>query len=160
MTTGPPRGWIRPCRQSPPSCSGASPLAALGGGRPADALEHLWRIHDPADPAYHHAVRCSTIGDLAEAALHSGAPERIGVFVKEMEAAARQTPSPALQAGLRYAHALLASEGEAGLLFDTALKSDMSSLPFLQARVQLALRRVASSAEAGRGGPGIPARGP
>ena len=26
-------------------------LAALGAGRPADALEHLRRIHDPADPA-------------------------------------------------------------------------------------------------------------
>jgi hypothetical protein len=33
-------------------------LAALGAGRPADALAHLRRIHDPADPAYHYGVRC------------------------------------------------------------------------------------------------------
>jgi hypothetical protein len=56
-------------------------LAALGVGRPADALEHLRRIRDPADPAYHAAVRCCTIGDLAEAALRSGDPAGIGEFV-------------------------------------------------------------------------------
>ena len=28
-------------------------LAALGAGRPADALAHLRRIHDRTDPAYH-----------------------------------------------------------------------------------------------------------
>ncbi len=49
-------------------------LACLGSGRPADAAAHLRRIHDPADPAYHYAVRCYTIGDLAEAALRSGSP--------------------------------------------------------------------------------------
>ena len=113
-------------------------LAALGAGRPADALEHLRRIHDPADPAYHAAVRCSTIGDLAEAALRSGDPDGIGEFVQEMEAAARQTTSPSLHAGLRYARALLATDAEADTLFQRALQPDMSVWPFLRARVQLA----------------------
>jgi DNA-binding CsgD family transcriptional regulator len=113
-------------------------LAALGNGQPADALEHLRRIHDPADPAYHYAVRCSTVGDLAEAARHSGDPDGIGPIMQAMEAAARQTPSPSLHAGLRYARALLAPGAEAGALFEAALRSDMSSLPFLRARVQLA----------------------
>jgi DNA-binding CsgD family transcriptional regulator len=113
-------------------------LAALGGGRPADALGHLRRIHDPADPAYHVAVRCFTVGDLAEAARRSGDPESIRVFVDEMETAALQTPSPALHAGLRSARALLAKGAGAGALFDTALQSDMSAWPFLRARVQLA----------------------
>ncbi len=113
-------------------------LAALGGGRPADALGHLRRIHDPADPAYHVAVRCFTVGDLAEAARRSGDPESIRVFVDEMETAALQTPSPALHAGLRYARALLAKGAGTGALFDAALQSDMSAWPFLRARVQLA----------------------
>ena len=28
-------------------------LEALGAGRPADAFEHLWRMFEPSDPAYH-----------------------------------------------------------------------------------------------------------
>ncbi len=113
-------------------------LAALGGGRPAEALQHLRRLHDPADPAYHAAVRCCTVADLADAARRSGDPDGIGAIADEMEAAARQTPSPLLHAGLRYARALLAEDHCAGALFETALQSDMSTWPFLRARVQLA----------------------
>jgi DNA-binding CsgD family transcriptional regulator/tetratricopeptide (TPR) repeat protein len=113
-------------------------LAWLGAGRPADAVAHLRRIHDPTDPAYHHAVRCYTIGDLAEAALRSGNPQGIGVFVHEMETAARQTPSPSLHGGLRYARALLATGGQADGLFRSALQSGIPTGPLLRARVQLA----------------------
>jgi DNA-binding NarL/FixJ family response regulator len=60
------------------------------------------------------------------------------VFMHDMEAAARQTPSPSLHAGLRYARALLAEDAEAETLFTAALQSDMSGWPFLRARVQLA----------------------
>ena len=113
-------------------------LAALGDGRPADALAHLRRIHDRADPAYHYAVRCFTIGDLAEAASRAGDPSSIGGYMKEMEAAARQTPSPSLQAGLRYARALLATGPEAQTLFEDAVRSGLTGWPFPRARVQLA----------------------
>jgi DNA-binding CsgD family transcriptional regulator len=113
-------------------------LAALGGGRPADALAHLRRIHDRADPAYHYAIRCFTIGDLAEAASGAGDPQSIGGYIQEMEAAARQTPSPSLQAGLRYARALLATGPEAKTLFEEALRSGLNGWPFPRARVELA----------------------
>jgi DNA-binding NarL/FixJ family response regulator len=113
-------------------------LAALGAGRPADALAHLRRIHDRADPAYHYAVRCFTIGDLAEAASRVGDPQSIGGHMQEMEAAARQTPSPSLQAGLRYARALRAAGPEAKTLFEDAVQSGLNGWPFLRARVQLA----------------------
>jgi DNA-binding CsgD family transcriptional regulator len=113
-------------------------LAALGAGRPADALAHLRRIHDPADPAYHYAVRCFTIGDLAEAASRAGDPQGIDGYMQEMEAAARQTPSPSLHAGLRYARALLANGPEAETLFDEAVQSGLNGWPFPRARVQLA----------------------
>ena len=111
-------------------------LAALGAGRPADALEHLRRIHDPADPAYHYAVRCYTVGDLAEAALRGGEVASIGGFLREMETAGQRTTSPSLQAGLRYARALLADDASAPSLFDAALRSGL--WPFQRARVQLA----------------------
>jgi len=113
-------------------------IAALGGGRPADALGHLRRIHDASDPAYHAAIRCFTVGDLADAARRSGDPESISVLVDEMENAARQTSSPLLHAGLRCARAMLAKEADAGALFETALRSDLSTWPFLRARVELA----------------------
>jgi len=113
-------------------------LAGLSAGRPADAFQHLRRIHDPADPAYHYAIRCFTIGDLAEAAYRSGNPQGIAVFMDDMEAVARRTPSPKLHADLRYARALLADEVSAPLFFDAALGPDMTSWPFLRARVQLA----------------------
>jgi DNA-binding CsgD family transcriptional regulator len=113
-------------------------LACLGAGRPADAFAHLQRIHDPADPAYHYVVRCYTIGDLAEAALRSGNLPGIGVFLQEMETAARQTPSPSLHGGLRYARALLAAGDQADGMFHAALQSGTSAGPFLRARVQLA----------------------
>jgi DNA-binding CsgD family transcriptional regulator len=113
-------------------------LAALSAGRPGEALEHLLRLHDPADPAYHVAIRCGTVGDLADAARHSGDPGAARVFVEQLETAARQTPSPLLHAGLRYARALLAGDADAGELFEAALQSDMTAWPFLRARVQLA----------------------
>jgi len=113
-------------------------LAALGGGSPADALQHLLRIQDPADPAYHAVLRFGTIGDLAEAARRSGEQERIRVVMDELETAAAKSPSPLLHAGLRYARALLADDDCAGALFEAALQSDMSAWPFLRARVQLA----------------------
>jgi DNA-binding CsgD family transcriptional regulator/tetratricopeptide (TPR) repeat protein len=111
-------------------------LAALGAGRPADALEHLRRIHDPADPAYHYGVRCYTVGDLAEAALRSGDVASIGGFLREMETAGQQTTSPSLQAGLRYARALVTDDSSTPGLFDAALRTGM--WPFQRARVQLA----------------------
>jgi DNA-binding CsgD family transcriptional regulator len=112
--------------------------AALSGGHPEQALGHLRRIHDRADPAYHQAISCFTIGDLAEAAVRSGDPEGIRGYMQGIEAAALRTTSPWLHAGLRYARALLADRAAAGALFDAALRSDMSAMPFLRARVQLA----------------------
>jgi DNA-binding CsgD family transcriptional regulator len=111
-------------------------LAALGAGRPGDAVDHLRRIHDPADPSHHYAVRCYTVGDLAEAALRSGERESINGFLRELETAGQQTTSPSLQAGLRYARALLADDTAAPMQFDAALRS--SPWPFQRARVQLA----------------------
>ena len=113
-------------------------LAGLSAGRAADAFQHLRRIHDPADPAYHYAIRCFTIGDLAEAAHRSGNLPGIAVFMDDMEAVARRTPSPKLHADLRYARALLADDVSAPSVFDAALGPDMTSWPFLRARVQLA----------------------
>ena len=67
-------------RRAPGTGDGAdwpAGCAALGGGRYDEAYEQLRRMHDPADPAYHIALRCYAVADLADAAVHSGQGEAI-----------------------------------------------------------------------------------
>jgi DNA-binding CsgD family transcriptional regulator len=124
-------------------------LAALGDGRYVDAVADLRRIYDPADPAYHGAIRCFAIGDLVEAAVRSGQADAVSGVVAEMAAVARRTPSPPLHAGLRFARALLADDEP---LYEATLRADLGAWPFPRARAQLAYgewlrrqRRVAES---------------
>ena len=126
-------------------------LAALAGGRHAEAYEQLRRMYDPTDPAYHLALRCFAVGDLAEAAAYGGRRQAVGGVLMEMEAMALKTPSPALHAGLRYARALLGADDEAEALFQAALHADLARWPFAWARAKLAyggwLRRQRRAAE-------------
>ncbi len=127
-------------------------LTALGGGRHGDAYEHLRRVFDPGDPAYHPFIRCWAIGELAEAAVHSGHRDAARAVLEELEPLAAQTPSPWFQAGMRYARPLLADDRDAEPLFQAALDADLARWPFFRARLQLAYgawlrrqRRVAES---------------
>ncbi|MEV6495503.1 LuxR family transcriptional regulator, partial [Actinoplanes sp. NPDC051633] len=126
--------------------------AALTDGRHEDALAELRRMYDPADPAYHQAIRCHAVGDLVEAAVRSGQPDAVTGVVAEMTAVARRTPAPSLHTGLRHARALLAGEGEAQPLFEATLQAGPGTWPFPRARAELAYgewlrrqRRVAES---------------
>ncbi|MEU8819775.1 AAA family ATPase [Actinoplanes sp. NPDC048796] len=112
-------------------------LAALGAGRYAEAYEHLQHMHDPADPAFHPALRCFSLADLADAAVHSGHRDEAKRIVTEIEELGRQTPSAALHGGLRHARAVLAGDDRAEELFRAALEEG----PFARARVQLAYGR-------------------
>jgi len=130
----------------------ARALVALGTGDYAQALARLLRVHDPADPSYHLALRFYTIADLADAASRSGQPgDAAGVF-SELEEAATRTPSPSLHDGLRLARAVLADDGAAEDLFEAALAADLSRRPFVRARTELAfgewLRRQRRTARA------------
>jgi DNA-binding CsgD family transcriptional regulator len=112
--------------------------AALGAQRYREAFEHLKRLYDPSDLAYHGGIRCFAIADLAEAALHSGQPEEARAYVAQMEALAAETASPALHAGVSYTRALVADKAEAEPAFDAALASAPAASRFLHARAQLA----------------------
>jgi DNA-binding CsgD family transcriptional regulator/tetratricopeptide (TPR) repeat protein len=125
--------------------------SALGQGRHAHAYDQLRRLFDPGDPAYHHILRCWALGDLAEAAAHSDRRDEARGVLQELEAMARQTPSPWLHVGILYARPLLAAEGDAEQLFRAALGTDMTRWPQYRARLQLAfgewLRRRRRTAE-------------
>ena len=129
----------------------ASGLAALADGQYAEAYEHLARIHDPSDPAYHSFMRVLTVADLVDAAARSDQTDAVRPIVAELEIVAGQTPAPVLHAGLRYARPLLAGHGETEALFRIAMDSN-AGWPFLRARAQLAhgewLRRHRRAADA------------
>jgi DNA-binding CsgD family transcriptional regulator len=113
-------------------------LAALGDGRFDESYGHFRRLHDPADPAFQFALRLTTLGDLADAAIHCGRTDHLRLVVAELAETAAQTPAPVLQADLRLARALLAADDEAEGLFEAALRADLGPWPLIRSRTQLA----------------------
>jgi len=126
--------------------------AALADGRYEDATRALLPVFDDTDEAFHRFMRWPAVLDLVEAAAGSGQLERIRDVVAELEAIAAKTNPPILSAGLACARPLLASDGEADVLFEAALAQDLSSHRFLRARTLFAfgrrLRRERRSADA------------
>ncbi len=118
----------------------------------ANATRALLPVFDDTDEAFHRFMRWPALLDLVEAAAGSGQLERIRDVVAELEAIAAKTNPPILSAGLACARPLLASDGEADVLFEAALAQDLSSHRFLRARTLFAfgrrLRRERRSADA------------
>ena len=110
----------------------------LGAGRPAVALEHLTRVFDRNDPAFHEAARFMSITFLADAAWQSGQRQVAVPILDDLETLAQRTPSPTLHAGLVYARPVLAPEDAAERLYHVALGSELRHHPFDHARLQLA----------------------
>lgn len=110
----------------------------LGAGRPAVALEHLTRVFDRNDPAFHEAARFMSITYLADAAWQSGQRQVAVPILDELETLAERTPSPTLHAGLVYARPVLAPDDAAEPLYNAALASHLRHHPFDHARLQLA----------------------
>jgi DNA-binding CsgD family transcriptional regulator len=140
---------------------GANPLLALvelARGRNAllrgdhsVAYEHLKRISNPKDIAYHMYVRFWVVADLVEAAMQSGHEQEARDAISTLEPLAAQSQSAVLEIGLRLARALVAPDGEAEALFQAAITED-TSLPLMVARSQLGYglwlrrqRRIAES---------------
>ncbi len=124
-------------------------LLALGQGRHDDAYLQLSRIYDPGDPAHDRRNSCGAIGDLAEAAARSGHSDHARDVLGRLQPLREQTPWFRLV--MRYADAMLASDGEAEATFRDALSLDLSAWPFARARLQLAygewLRRQRRTAD-------------
>ncbi|WP_343984511.1 AAA family ATPase [Pseudonocardia aurantiaca] len=125
-------------------------LSALGTGRYSDAFDEFRRLFDRADPAFHLGHRCSAICFVSESAAFAGRQDEVRAIVAEMESEGMRTPSPALQAGLRFARAVLAPDPDAEPLF-AALLVELAGWPFARSRAQLAygswLRRQRRPAE-------------
>ncbi|PAP76063.1 hypothetical protein [Rubrivirga marina] len=74
--------------------------AALADVRPGDAVDHLRRVFDPADVAYHPASRAWVLVDLAEAPVRAGRQSEVVGLVRALGRLTAQTRSPLLRASL------------------------------------------------------------
>src|SRR5262249_34385702 len=126
-------------------------VAALAAGRHADAFDELSRMFDPTDPAFHRMESCWAIGDLAEAAAHSGRRRDVLAQLAEVEAVGAEMPSPRVHVALAYARPLLADDAEAEDAYRRSVDTDLRLWPFDRARLLLAygawLRRQRRTAE-------------
>jgi DNA-binding CsgD family transcriptional regulator len=113
-------------------------LTALGEGQHANAYDELRRIFDPADPAHHVVPCCWYIGELAEAAARSGHIEDARVHLVGLEALVKGTKSSWIQGAFLYAHAQLANDRDAEVLYKRALDAHAVQWPFQRARLNLA----------------------
>jgi DNA-binding CsgD family transcriptional regulator len=113
-------------------------VAALSAGRYASAYDHLHRIFDPADSAYHLYVRAWAFTDLVESATHSGHQNDVRSLMMEMESIASTARWPYLLVSLDYARALLAGDETAENHFLDGLEATATGWPFLHARQLLA----------------------
>ena len=112
-------------------------LTAIAAGRDEEAFEQLRRLFDTNDPAYHHFQSAWALGDLAEAALHTGNLEEARAQLELYGPRARTGESTWTQVALLYARPLLAEDDDAEPLFQSALRADLSAWPLYRARLLL-----------------------
>lgn len=115
-------------------------MNALASQRFGDAYAHFLRMFDRSDSAYHPMRQWFYIGDLVEAAVHSGHRDAAISIMTDVDEVALRTPSPQLHESMHYARVILASENESGgeRCFDDALAGGAIRSPFTLARVRLA----------------------
>ena len=125
----------------------------LGAGRPAVALDRLRRLWRPPHPSAHAAVALLAVGDLVEAAVHTGTREGMEPLVARMERLARWGQEPWTLVVARRCRALISQDDQAERQFQAALATDgLAELPLELARTQLLygqwLRRARRRADA------------
>jgi DNA-binding CsgD family transcriptional regulator len=113
-------------------------LSALARGEHAEALRVAGRLFDPGDPAHHPHFACMAIGDLAEAAAHTGDLETARGHLTEVEAIVGGAPAEWIAINLRHARAMLAeNDHEAAERFEQALNANLDRWPFWRGRILL-----------------------
>jgi DNA-binding CsgD family transcriptional regulator len=117
-------------------------LSALALGDHAEALRLAGRLFDPTDPAHHPHFACMAIGDLAEAAVHTGDVQMARERLAEVAAIVGDAPPEWVAINLRHARAVVADdEGDAADRFEEALSANLERWPFWRGRLLLAYGR-------------------
>ncbi|SDS73610.1 regulatory protein, luxR family [Streptomyces sp. TLI_053] len=113
-------------------------LVALAAGRHAEAFSCVWRVFDPADPAYHPFMQTMAIAELAEAATGDERRATAKAALRQVVTFAGTSEVQMIRVSLGFAHALLADDDEAEERYRAAFDLDMSRAPFVRARLMLA----------------------
>ena len=113
-------------------------FAALGDGRPGDAVDEFRHMVDPGDIAYQYPQCAWVIDYLAEAASLSGRGEQARERLRQIEDLAGDTTASGVVRALAYARAVLADDDQAEALFKQASGLRVSASPWYGARVDLA----------------------
>jgi DNA-binding NarL/FixJ family response regulator len=113
-------------------------LAALGNGRPGDALDEFKRMVDRNDISYQYPQCAFVIDYLAESASLSGRAEEALGPLRHIERLAGDTTASGIVRALAYARAVMASEDRAEALFEKAIRLKLNASPWYGARVDLA----------------------
>ena len=111
--------------------------AALGAGLPAEAFEHLWRVHTPGDPAFNTSLQFFCLADFVEAAVSCGKSSVAAAVVADVERRSPHKPVPWVRMMLSYSKALLAPATRAEAFFQGGLGT-AQNWPFLRGRLLLA----------------------
>ncbi len=114
---------------------------AIVSNQHSDAFEHLARVLDPSDIAYHPFVGYWGIADLIEAAARTGRHDEAARYLAELDALAEKTTAPYLKAMASYARPLVAPDDKAEPLYQKAFDTRLSSWPIHRARLLLAYGR-------------------
>jgi DNA-binding CsgD family transcriptional regulator len=129
----------------------AGGLAALAAGRAGDAYDEFRQIYDVDDPAHHVVPSCWYVGELAEAAAHSGHGSEARGLIQHLEPMVEGSTSLWIRSAFSYAHAQLASDAAFEQRLGDALPLT-NRWPFQRARLQLSqgtwLRRQRRIADA------------
>ena len=78
---------------------------AVAHQRYAEGLDHLKRVLDPGDVAYHPFVGSWGLSDLVEAAAHVGERDQAEAYLEQLEALSTATAGPFLLAMHAYGEA-------------------------------------------------------
>jgi DNA-binding CsgD family transcriptional regulator len=127
-------------------------LLALGQGRHAEAYAELRRLYEPGDLARNQRISAGALGDLAEAAAHSGHRDPAVEVLELLKPLAGCAAGPGNFWSLDYARAQLADDEHAEAIYLEVLGRDLAPWPLARARLQLAFgewlrrrRRIADS---------------
>lgn len=126
---------------------GATPMLALvefvrGRGAVAhqryrEGFDHLRRVLNPADPAYHPFIGAWGLSDLVEAAAHTNSQDTAKAYLEQLESLAAATSGSLLRAEAGYARPMVAGDGQAEVLYQTALEHDLANWPCYRGRMLL-----------------------
>ena len=115
----------------------------------AEGRDHLQRMFDPSDPAYHPLFGAHSLADLVEACVHVGDHVGAAASLARLESLVTQVPGTLLIAELAYARAIVADDEAT---YQEGLSSSVAAWPCYRGRLLLAYgswlrrqRRVAES---------------